>query len=212
MLTWKLILASVAAALGCVGDGCILTATSTALAFRWTMLRAALTIGIAHFFYESLGLLLSTTGYLHGERTGLYISLLGALGLFFCVYRHSKHVHEHHDDGSECHHHEPKPSAGPLAAVSILFVTSADAFFAGVSIPAGFEGLPQSAFFLSAVITATTVGLITGGFIAFAYRREAHLSVKARQRFRTLSLVAAYAFIGWLFLSSAARLIGVGAI
>ena len=207
MFTLKLFLVSIAAAFGCVGDGCVLTATSTALAFRWTALRAGLTIGVAHLFYESLGLFLSTSGALRGERIGHVIALVGALGLFFCIRRHSSHLHRHHEDGSECHHHDHHTSTAPLAAISILFVTSADAFFAGVSIPAGFEELPRISLFLSAILTASTVGGMTAAFLAFANRQESTLGGKSRARFRNWSLIVAYCFVTWLFVSSLIALV-----
>jgi hypothetical protein len=206
-MTPKLLLVSLGAAFGCVGDGCILTATSTALAFRWSALRAGLTIGLAHLFYESLGLLLSTSGALRGEKVGSIIAIVGALGLFFCIRKHSLHIHHEHDDGSECHHHDHHDATAPIAALSILFITSADAFFAGVSIPAGFEDLPRYSLFLSALITASVVGTITGGFLSFAKRKEAGLSSLSRVKFRKASLMVAYCFVTWLFLASAIDLI-----
>ena len=75
MITGKLLLASILAALGCVGDGCILTAATTALAFRWTAIRAGLTLGVAHLIYESVGLWLTLYSVERNEHLGQLLSL-----------------------------------------------------------------------------------------------------------------------------------------
>jgi hypothetical protein len=203
MFSVKLLLVSVAAAFGCVGDGCVLTATSTALAFRWSALKTGLLIGVAHFLYESLGMWLSTMEILWGEDIGHFIALFGSVALLFCVTHHSRHVRHEHADGSTCTHHDRHTSTAPLAALSIIFITSADAFLAGVSIPSGFEELPRYALFLSAALTATLVGIITGGFLAYANHKELTLANAGRAKFRKISLGIAYCFICWLFFSSA---------
>jgi hypothetical protein len=203
----KLLIASVIAAFGCVGDGCILTAATSALAFRWSAIRTGLTIGAAHLFYEGLGILLSTSGYLKGEKIGLWISIVGAVGLFICIYRHNRHVHEHHEDGSVCDHHEHIAATGPYAMLSIVCISSADAFFTGVSLPGIFEVVDRPIFLLSALFTATLVGLMTAMFLLFANRHESKLSHRSRTIFRKVSTTVAYAFVSWLFLSSVIRLV-----
>jgi hypothetical protein len=95
----------------------------------------------------------------------------------------------------------------PLAALSIVFITSADAFLAGVSIPSGFEDMPRYSLFISAALTASIVGVITGSFLAFANHKEKTLANTGRAKFRKFSLLIAYCFIGWLFFSSAYALL-----
>lgn len=207
ILNWQLIFASIAAAFGHLGDGCILTAASTAYTFRWSPVRAGLIIGMAHLVYECMGLILSTSGNLQGEELGLIVSILGAIGLFFCVARHSKHIYQHHEDGSECHHHDHHGSPEPLAALSIVFVTSGDAFFAGVGIPAVFGEMERISFFISACITSATVGGMTAALMGAAWKSENVLSPLSRRRFRFLSLALAYGFVGWLFLTSVLKLL-----
>jgi len=202
MITGKLLLASVLAALGCVGDGCILTAASTALTFRWTAIRAGLTLGIAHMIYESVGLWLTLYSVEKNEQMGLILSLLGSVALLFCIRRHSQHLHHHHHDGSECHHEDHKAKTGPLAALSIIAISSSDAFLAGVSLPAGFQNIPVSSLFISAAITATLVGLMTATFLLFAAKREKTMNLTQRRRFRTVTLGASYCFVIWLAGSS----------
>jgi hypothetical protein len=202
MITGKLLLASVLAALGCVGDGCVLTAASTALTFRWTAFRAGITLGIAHLAYESLGLWLTISSGNRSERIGLALSLIGAICLLYCIRRHSKHIHHYHEDGSACHHQEHHRRTGPLAALSIVAISSADAFFAGVSLPAGFQEVEHFAFFISALITASLVGAMTAAFLFFAMSKESSMSQASRRRFRTASLLASYCFVGWLAASS----------
>jgi len=202
MITGKLLLASILAAIGCVGDGCILTAASTALTFRWTAIRAGITLGIAHLIYESVGLWLTLYSVEKNEHFGLILSLIGAVALLFCIRKHSKHIHHHHEDGSECHHHEHKAKTGPLAALSIVAISSSDAFLAGVSLPAGFQNIPIPALFFSASITATLVGLMTAIFLLLLMRKERALSLESRKKFRTFTLLASYCFVTWLAGSS----------
>jgi len=207
MISGSLILASVLAALGCVGDGCILTAATTALTFRWTAIRAGLTLGIAHLIYESLGLWLTLSSINRSEKFGLVLSLIGALCLFFCIRRHSAHVHHHHQDGSKCDHEEHHKKTGPLAALSIIIISSADAFFAGVSLPAGFQQTESFSLFISACITASLVGLMTGVFLLLAMKKETKMNHQARRKFRIATLTASYCFITWLAASSLYKLL-----
>jgi len=202
MITGKLLLASILAALGCVGDGCILTAASTALTFRWSAIRAGLTLGLAHLVYESIGLWLTLYSVEKNEHFGLVLSLLGSIALLFCIRRHSKHIHHHHEDGSECHHQEHKAKHGPMAALSIIAISSSDAFLAGVSLPAGFKDIPVSSLFVSASITATLVGLMTALFLLVATKKEKSLSPGRRVTFRRVTLGASYCFVLWLAGSS----------
>lgn len=202
MITGKLLLASILAALGCVGDGCILTAASTALTFRWTAIRAGLTLGAAHLIYESVGIWLTLYSVGKNEHLGLVLSLIGSVALLFCIRRHSKHIHHHHHDGSECHHEEHKAKTGPLAALSIIAISSSDAFLAGVSLPAGFQDIPVSSLFMSATITATLVGLMTAAFLLLAMKKEKGLSLEKRKIFRLVTLFASYCFVIWLAGSS----------
>ena len=187
MITGKLLLASLLAAIGCVGDGCILTAASTALTFRWTAIRAGLTLGLAHLVYESIGLWLTLSSVEKNERLGSVLSLLGSIALLFCIHRHSKHIHHHHDDGSECHHHEHHKKTGPMAALSIIAISSSDAFLAGVSLPAGFQNITTSALFLSALITASLVGLMTATFLLLLMKKEKALNLDSRKKFRSVT-------------------------
>ena len=207
MFTGKLLLASLLAALGCVGDGCVLTAASTALTFRWSAIRAGLTLGVAHLIYESLGIWLTMYSVERNERLGLVLSLIGAIALLFCINRHSKHIHHHHEDGSECNHHEHKAKTGPVAALSIIMISSSDAFLAGVSLPAGFQDTAPLMLFLSASLTASLVGLMTAIFLLLAMKKETKLSVDSRKKFRRYSLFASYAFVTWLAGSSAWHLL-----
>jgi hypothetical protein len=202
MITGKLLLASVLAALGCVGDGCILTAASTALTFRWTAIRAGLTLGIAHMIYESVGLWITLYSVERNEHLGLILSLFGSVALLYCIRKHSLHVHHHHHDGSECHHEEHKAKTGPVAALSIIAISSSDAFLAGVSLPAGFQDIPVSSLFISASITASFVGIMTAVFLLVAMKKEKAMSVIQRKRFRTITLSASYCFVIWLAGSS----------
>lgn len=202
MITGKLLLASILAALGCVGDGCVLTAASTALTFRWTAIRAGLTLGIAHLIYESIGLWLTLYSVEKNEQMGLILSLLGSLALLLCIRRHSKHLHHHHHDGSECKHGEPKAKTGPVAALSIVAISSSDAFLAGVSLPAGFKNIQVVSLFISAAITATLVGLMVATFLLIASKKERSMSFEQRKRFRIATLIASYCFVIWLAGSS----------
>jgi hypothetical protein len=207
MITGKLLLASILAALGCVGDGCILTAASAALTLRWTAIRAGLALGIAHLVYESIGLWLTLYSVGKNEHLGLLLSLIGSIALLFCIRRHSKHIHHHHEDGSECHHEEHKVKTGPLAALSIIAISSSDAFLAGVSLPAGFQDIPVSSLFISATITATLVGLMTAAFLLLAMKKEKGLSSENRKTFRSVTLIASYCFVIWLAGSSVWHLV-----
>ena len=207
MITGKLLLASLLAALGHVADGCVLTAASTALTFRWTAVRVGLTLGIAHLIYEAVGLWLTLFSVEKNESMGLVLSLLGSIALLVCIYRHSKHIHHHHEDGSECHHHEHPPKTGPAAALSIVAISSSDAFLAGVSLPAGFQDFPVVSLFISAAITATLVGLMGALLLTLAIKKEQALSVEQRKKFRTATLMASYCFVFWLAGSSVWNLI-----
>jgi hypothetical protein len=202
MITGKLLLASVLAALGCVGDGCILTAATTALTFRWTAIRAGLTLGIAHLIYESVGLWLTLYSVQKNEQFGFFLSLIGSFALLICIRRHSAHIHHFHPHGDECHHHDFKAKTGPVAALSIIMISSSDAFLAGVSLPAGFQNIPTPSLFISASITATLVGLMTALFLLFAMKKESRMSLEKRKTFRNATLLAAYCFVIWLASSS----------
>jgi hypothetical protein len=202
MITGKLLLASVLAALGCVGDGCILTAATTALTFRWTAIRAGLTLGFAHLIYESIGLWLTLFSVHRNENFGLFLSLIGSFALLICIRRHSVHIHHYHPHGEECHHEDYKAKTGPVAALSIIAISSSDAFLAGVSLPAGFQNIPTSSLFISASITATLVGLMTAVFLLLAMKKESRLSLEKRRTFRNVTLFASYCFVIWLAGSS----------